>query len=130
MIDEQSIIRNLIFSKQCFINKHYNFIPAEPLWKRAPVRDHMGKPYADFMMLISGLKNFESAHTEAVIHRLESVFQQYEKDIVFVDLNFKLNILWVTLIPRIGLTSEIAAYIHHVVPQAKLISQHAVSSEC
>lgn len=128
MIGEQKTIRNLVFRKQNSIIKSHNFVPSEPLWKRAPTRDNLGKPYADFMMLISGLNNVESVDAEEVIHKLEGVFHQYEKDIIFVDLNFKINILWVTLNPRTGLSSEIAAFIHHVVPQAKLISQHAVSS--
>lgn len=105
-----------------------NLQSAEPLWKRVPTRDHAGKPYNDFMMLIPGLKNFEPLRLRETIHKMEDVLKLYEKDIILADLNLKINILWVTIQPHIGLSSEIAAYIHHVVPQAKLVSQHAVST--
>jgi len=128
MTRQQKIICQPALSKSNSIFVAPDFQPFEPLWKRAPVRDAQGTPYADFMMLISGLKNLKTLHIEEIIGKLESVFARYEKDIIFVDLNFKLNVLWVTVQPHIGLTSEIAAVIHHLVPQAKLISQHAVSN--
>ena len=103
-----------------------NLQSAEPLWKRVPTRDHTGKPYNDFMMLIPGLKNFEPLRLRETIHKMEDVLKLYEKDIILADLNLKINILWVTIQPHIGLSSEIAAYIHHVVPQAKLVSQQTV----
>lgn len=96
----------------------------EPMWKRVPTRDLAGKPYADFMMLIPGLRRFEPARLHDIIHKLEEILKQYEEDIILADLNLKINVLWVTLQARLGLTTEIAALIHHVVPEAKLVSQH------
>ncbi len=43
------------------------------------------------------------------------------------DLNLKINVLWVTVQPRLGLSTEIASLIHHAVPEAKLVSQHSAS---
>lgn len=100
---------------------------SEPLWKRAPTRDHSGKPYADFMMLIPGLRSFESHRMQEIIDKLEAVLKRYEKYIILADLNLKINVLWVTLQPHIGLSTEIAALIHHDIPEAKLVSQHSVS---
>ena len=97
---------------------------SEPLWKRVPTRNQSGKPYVDFMMLIPGLKNFERSKLQDIIKKVEAVLQHYENDIVLADLNLKINVLWVTINPHIGLTAEIAALIHHVVPEAKLVSQH------
>ena len=99
---------------------------SEPLWKRVPTRNKHGKPYVDFMMLIPGLKKFESSKLQDVIKKVEAVLQHYEKDIILADLNLKINVLWVTINPHAGLTAEIAALIHHVVPEAKLVSQHRV----
>lgn len=128
MENEQSIIRysNLIVQSSSLTKSHFQ--SAEPLWKRVPTRDHTGKPYTDFMMLIPGLKNFEPFYLRETINKMEMVLKLYEKDIILADLNLKINVLWVTLQPHIGLSSEIAALIHHVVPQAKLVSQHAVSA--
>ncbi len=98
-----------------------------PLWQRAPTRDESGKAYADFMMLIPGLKKFDMPRLRSVLQRLETALMQYEKDIVMVDLNMKINVLWVTLQPKLGLTAEVAAVIHHLVPEAKLVSQHSAT---
>ena len=100
---------------------------SEPLWRRVPTRDPSGKPYADFMMLIPGLKNFESSRMHTVVDKVETALKYYEKDIILADLNLKINVLWVTIKPHVGLSTEIAALIHHLVPEAKLVSQHRVS---
>ena len=128
MNHEKKIVCTSNSSEKTSFLTNFQLQPAEPLWKRVPIRDCAGNPYADFMMLISGLKKISPLKMQEVIHKLESVFNLYKSEIIFVDLNFKINILWVTLQPHIGLSSEIAACIHHAVPQAKLISQHAVSS--
>ena len=126
MENEQLIICNSNFNAHSATLTKSKLKSAEPLWKRVPTRDHKGKPYTDFMMLIPGLKNFEPFHLRETINKIEVVLKLYEKDIVLADLNLKINVLWVTLQPHIGLTSEIAALIHHVVPQAKLVSQHTI----
>ena len=128
MKDEKLIICEPGFNPQSSTITKSNLQSSEPLWKRVPTRDHTGKPYTDFMMLIPGLKNFEPFHLRETIHKMETVLRLYENDIILADLNLKINVLWVTLQPHIGLSSEIAALIHHVVPQAKLVSQHAVSA--
>ncbi len=97
---------------------------SEPLWQRAPTRDEKGKPYADFMMLIPGLRDFKPSYMREVVSKLELVLKQYEDVIVLADLNLKINVLWVTLEARLGLSTEVAALIHHLVPEAKLVSQH------
>ena len=74
------------------------------------------------MMIIPGLKDFEPARLRKVIEKLEAVFKYYEKDIVLADLNLKINVLWITIQSRIGLSIEIAALIHHAVPEAKLVA--------
>lgn len=97
---------------------------SEPLWKRVPTRNLSGQPYNDFMMLIPGLRNFEPARLRSVVNKMESVLKKYEREVVLADLNLKLNVLWVTVQPHFGLCSEIAALIHHVIPEAKLVAQH------
>ena len=98
--------------------------PAEPLWKRAPTRDKNGLPLSDFMMLIPGLRDSEQIRLAEVINKIEVVLKQYEHLVVFADLNLKLNVLWVTVQPRLGICVEIASLIHHHVPEAKLVAQH------
>jgi len=105
-------------------SQSHEILSSEPLWKRVPTRDKSGRPYSDFMMLIPGLRNFAPAYLREVIHKLESVLKKYEQDIVLADLNLKLNVLWVTVQPHNGITTEIAALIHHVIPEARLVAQH------
>ena len=76
------------------------------------------------MMIIPNLKNFERSRLNNVVNKINAVLKLHEQNIVLADLNLKINVLWVTIQPRLGLTTEIAAHIHHVVPEAKLISQH------
>lgn len=97
--------------------------PAEPLWKRAPTRDASGKPLHDFMMLIPGLRDREEALLREAVSRIESILKRYEDYVVLADLNLKLNVLWVTVKPQLGLCMEIASLIHHIVPEAKLVAQ-------
>lgn len=101
---------------------------SEPLWKRVPTRDLKGKPYNDFMMIIPGLKHFESSRLQDIVDKVEAVLKRYEQHIILADLNLKINVLWVTIQPHIGLSTEIAALIHHVVPEAKLVSQHTAQA--
>lgn len=127
MLDEQNdnlIVRNSSTLSQYSNSKYPEIHSSEPLWKRAPTRDVAGKPYADFMMLIPGLRGYEPSHLRDIINKLEAVLKHYEDDIILADLNLKINVLWVTMQAHLGLTAEIAALIHHVVPEAKLVSQH------
>ena len=117
----------LMIRGKCSLPQNSHIQHAEPLWKRAPTRDLSGKPYADFMMLIPGLRSFEATRMQEIINKLEAVLKRYEEQIILADLNLKINVLWVTLQPHIGLSTEIASLIHHVVPEAKLVSQHTVS---
>jgi hypothetical protein len=122
MANEQK--ENLMIRSSNFILRSCKILHSEPLWKRVPTRDRFGKPYTDFMMLIPGLRNFEPLHLRDIISKMEAVLMRYEDDIILAELNLKINILWVTMQPQLGLTAEIAAMIHHVVPEAKLVSQH------
>jgi hypothetical protein len=97
--------------------------PAEPLWKRAPTRDANGKPLHDFMMLIPGLRDREETLLREAVSRIEAILKGYEEYVVLADLNLKLNVLWVTVKPQLGLCMEIASLIHHIVPEAKLVAQ-------
>jgi hypothetical protein len=98
--------------------------PGEPLWKRAPTRGADGKPLHDFMMLIPGLRQREEAFLRDVVAKIEMILKRYEEYVVLADLNLKMNVLWVTVKPNLGICMEIASMIHHTVPEAKLVAQH------
>ena len=96
---------------------------AEPLWKRVPTKDKNGELLADFMVLIPKLNKQNKYTIGTVIDKLLIVLAQYQEVVVFADLNMKINILWVSLRPVVGMCTEIPAAIIQAVPEAKLIGE-------
>ena len=97
--------------------------PADPLWKRVPVRDSEGKPFSDFMMIIPKLRHSSPQGIKEVVVKIEKVLTYYERHVVFADLNLKINVLWVSLKPVPGMCLEVATAINLHVPDAKLVAQ-------
>ncbi len=98
------------------------YVVASPLWSRAPARDEDGKPYSDFMMLIPGLKQQNEAGIEACLVKVRDSLQAFENVVVYVDLNIKLSLLWVSHKPVAGITKPLVLAIMREIPQAKLIT--------
>ena len=46
-------------------------------------------------------------------------------EVVYADLNLKLNLLWVSVKPRYGVISEICAELQHVIPESKLVGSYS-----
>ena len=97
---------------------------SKPLWQRVPTRTSAGEFVSDFMMLIQQFNRQTALTQQEIVNNLYSVLRQYSEVILFADLNVKLNVLWVSHLPRPGLGLEVAARIHDCVPQAKLVSHH------
>jgi hypothetical protein len=100
--------------------------PAQPLWQRVPTHTEAGELASDFMMILSGLRQLGSIQKQKLYDTLYHVLKMYGSDILLAEVNTKLSTLWISHKPRPGLGAEIAAMIHHHVPQAKLISQRFV----
>ena len=98
--------------------------PAGPLHLRVPKRDAHGRPYGDFMMLIPGLASKPRHLLERTVAELELVLAQLGDLVVFADLNLRLNVLWVTVVPGRDIGIRVAAAIHARVPEAKLVAAH------
>lgn len=94
---------------------------SEPLYRRAPTLDENGKPYADFMLLIPRLNKVSTPELKEKMAGLQSVLVSHP-EVVFADLNLRLNLLWVSIKPKPGLIRHISVAIQHRVPEAKLIS--------
>lgn len=98
-------------------------VPGVPLWQLAPTHDASGRLLTDFMMLIPRLRARPSTEIERVSRAIQGVLSLH-KDVVFADLNLKLNLLWVSLRPRPGAISELVAAIRLRVPEAVLVGHH------
>ena len=92
----------------------------EPLYKRLPTHDENGRYLSDFMMLIPGLRNRSGRHFKTRLEILHGVLGSH-KDVVFVDLNTPLNLLWVSVRFRHGIINELAAEIRLRIPEARLV---------
>ena len=92
----------------------------EPLYKRVPTHDEEGRPLSDFMMLIPGLRDWSKDRFLDRVAGIQAVLGQH-KQVVFADLNVPLNLLWVSMLPELGLITRIAADLQARVPEAKLV---------
>lgn len=98
--------------------------PAVPLHEIVPTRGEDGKPLSDFMMIIPKLKHQPEDYIQHTLNQIEKVLSYYKEKVVFVNLNMKMNLLWVTIKPIPGLILELSAAIKTQVPEALLVADH------
>jgi hypothetical protein len=106
-----------------FLRNTIDLQPASPLWQRVPTRDAQGKLAGDFMMIITGLNKQNNLIQKRIISELQRVLGLFSNDILFVDLNLKNNILWVSYSGKPQIRLEIAGRLHNAIPEARLIAQ-------
>jgi len=100
--------------------------PGVPLWQLAPTHDAAGRRLTDFMMLIPRLRERSAVEIQRASGDIQAVLALHQ-DVVFADLNLKLNLLWVSLRPRPGAIIELAAAIRLRVPEALLIANRLLA---
>ena len=91
-----------------------------PLYERVPTRDESGRLLADFMVLIPGLRERPGHEFASTLARLQAVLVSFS-EVVFVDLNVPLNLLWVSVRPRPGVILELFGAVKLHLPEAKLV---------
>ena len=96
-------------------------VPGTPLWQVVPTRGADGKSLADFMMLIPRLNKCPQPVIEITLLNLQQVLQPCA-DVVFVNFNLKLNLLWVSVNCKNGLIVELVSAIQKRVPGAMLVA--------
>lgn len=97
--------------------------PGVPLWKLAPTRDESGKLLCDFMVLIPRLKMQQPAYIGRTQDWIAGVLNRHQ-EVVFADMNLKLNLLWVSHRYRAGLMLEIVSAIRQQLPEAVLVAHN------
>lgn len=95
--------------------------PAEPLWQLAPTRRPDGRCLADFMMLIPGLAVAENAGRRHVSDSVRAVCEGFGDAVAFAEINYRLNVLWVSVEAEPGLTGRVASAIRERLPDALLV---------
>jgi hypothetical protein len=92
----------------------------QPLYLRVPVRDENGRLLSDFMVILPGLRDRPGHEFASVLARLQAVLAGFS-EVVFVDLNVPLNLLWVSVRPRPGVILELFGAVKSRLPEAKLV---------
>lgn len=98
------------------------WLVSSPLWSRAPSRDENGAPYIDFMMIIPGLKQGGDVAVEGCLQRLRASLDPFGQAVAYVDLNVKLNLLWISARPAPGILRQIARSIRQEIPEARIVA--------
>jgi hypothetical protein len=76
---------------------------------------------ADFMMLIPGLASRPRLCRDQVAAGIREACESYGDQVVFADVNYTINVLWVSVVAEPGLGGRVARSIRERVPDALLI---------
>ena len=95
--------------------------PAEPLWKIAPTRDEDGNRTSDLLMIIPKLKTRPKHHIQNTLSEINAALNQFKHLILFVNVDMKLNTLWVSFKAEPGLFAEITSALKLHVPEAMVV---------
>ena len=98
-----------------------NITPAEPLWKLAPTRDEDGGPVSDLLMIIPKLKTKPQAYIKDTLANIEFALKQHKDEILFANVDMKLNTLWVSFKAVPGVYSNIVTALRINIPEAVLV---------
>lgn len=111
----------LVTFKNALLLSRVTIEPGIPLWQIVPTRGADGRRLADFMMVIRGLRSQPQHVINATINKIQKVLERCS-DVVFVNLNLKTNVLWVSVNCRQGIILELATSIRQQVPDALLVA--------
>jgi hypothetical protein len=100
----------------------HSYVAASPLWSRAPAKDENGKPCVDFMMLIPGLKHADSRTVESYMFRIRNSLSEFGPLVVYLDLNIRLSLLWVSVKSVPGISRLMVEAIIREIPHAKVVA--------
>ena len=105
------------------LGRHISFSSNEPLHSRVPSRDEFGNPLSDFMMLLPGFRNLPRREQSDRLDRIQIVLTNFT-EVVYADLNVPLNLLWISVEAKYGITGEIAAELQYHIPEARLVGSY------
>jgi len=112
-------------SENFTLQRAMRFEPGEPLWKRVPSKDSDGSHLTDFMMLIPKLRERPHFQVQQTLENIELALAGHAEQVVFADLNLKLNLLWISVRPSPGICLQLSAAIRARIPEAILVASQA-----
>ncbi|MBT5232224.1 MAG: hypothetical protein HOM11_18325 [Methylococcales bacterium] len=105
--------------------KTHAILANTPLLDRLPKRDKEGKPLSDFMMRIPKLRDKPAHILNDILANIHAAAAPFGDDVVYLDVNLKINLLWVSVRAVPGILTQLPAAIRHRVPEALLIANQA-----
>ena len=99
-----------------------SFVASSPLWSRVPAKDENGKACVDFMMLIPGLKHADSFQVESYMHRIQNCLARFGPLVIYLDLNVRLSLLWVSAKSVPGISRHLVEAILKEIPHARVVA--------
>lgn len=95
--------------------------PAQPLWQLAPTRDEDGGPVSDVLIIIPKLKTKPEQYIKDTLANIEFALKQFSNEVLFANVDMKLNTLWVSFKAVPGVYVDIVAALMSNVPEAVLV---------
>ena len=95
--------------------------PAKPLWQLAPTRDEDGGPVSDLLIIIPKLKTKPEYYIKDTLANIEFALKQFNNEILFANVDMKLNTLWVSFKAVPGVYVDIVSALMTNVPEAVLV---------
>lgn len=95
---------------------------SEPLRKRAPAVDENGRALADFMVIIPNLRTRPPIRIQQIMQDIHRILSRFSDQVVFAEVNLKLNLLWVSIRPTNGISYEITEALRSCIPDVRLVS--------
>jgi len=95
--------------------------PAEPLYKLAPTRDENGGPVSDLLMIIPKLKTKPEPYIKDTLANIEFALKQFSDEVLFANVDMKLNTLWVSFKAVPGVYGQIVSTLKTNVPEAVIV---------
>jgi hypothetical protein len=95
---------------------------AEPLRKRAPAVDENGRALSDFMVIIPDLRKRPQLRIQQTMQDIHRILSRFGDQVVFAEVNLKLNLLWVSIRPVEGIRFEITEALRGSIPDVRLVS--------
>ncbi len=103
------------------LKRSVDMAPAQPLWKMAPTRDENGGPVSDVLMIIPKLKHRPEQYIKDTLANIEFALKQYQKEVLFANMDMKLNTLWVSFKAIPGVYTNIVSTLKINIPEAVLV---------
>lgn len=96
------------------------FTAGIPLWQCAPTRLD-GKPVSDFMLYIPGFSRRGRVYRAHAAQVIPEVCGRFGEQVLFVNLDARLGVIWVSVVTKAGLCGRVAAALQAVLPDALLV---------